>query len=40
MHTLAIALQNRGVKLSIVDPRRIKQQVAAAYMDVKRRQAL
>ncbi|SPE37915.1 conserved exported hypothetical protein [Candidatus Sulfopaludibacter sp. SbA3] len=40
MRTLKIALQNRGVKLSIVDPERIKAQVTAQYLDVKRRQVL
>jgi uncharacterized protein (DUF58 family) len=40
MRTLKIALQNRGVKLSIVDPVRIKAQVTAQYLDVKRRQIL
>jgi hypothetical protein len=40
MQELRIALQNRGVKLSVVEPARIKQQVANAYLDVKRRQAL
>jgi len=40
MRRLAIALGNRGVKLSIVDAERIKAQVTAAYLDVKRRQAL
>jgi uncharacterized protein (DUF58 family) len=40
MRTLQIALQNRGVKLSIVDPERIKAQVTAQYLDVKRRQIL
>jgi uncharacterized protein (DUF58 family) len=40
MRTLEIALHNRGVKLSIVNPDRIKQQVTSEYLDVKRRQAL
>jgi uncharacterized protein (DUF58 family) len=40
MRTLKIALQNRGVKLSIVDPERIKAQVTSQYLDVKRRQVL
>ncbi|HEV2447586.1 MAG TPA: DUF58 domain-containing protein, partial [Candidatus Sulfopaludibacter sp.] len=40
MRRLQIALQNRGVKLAIVDPRRIKLEVASQYLDVKRRQAL
>jgi hypothetical protein len=34
------ALQNRGVRLSLLDPGQAKQQVAAAYLDVKRRQLL
>ncbi len=40
MRTLKIALQNRGVKLSIVNSDRIKAQVTAQYLDVKRRQIL
>ncbi len=40
MRTLQFALQNRGVKLTVVSPERIKAQVAAQYLDVKRRQAL
>jgi hypothetical protein len=40
MRTLEIALQNRGVKLTIVNPERIKAQVTSEYLDVKRRQAL
>jgi uncharacterized protein (DUF58 family) len=40
MRTLEIGLQNRGVKLTIVNPERIKAQVASQYLDVKRRQAL
>jgi uncharacterized protein (DUF58 family) len=40
MRTLAIALQNRGVKLTVTDPERIKMQVAAGYLEVKRRQIL
>ena len=40
MRTLEIALQNRGVKLTVTDPGRIKMQVASEYLDVKRRQAL
>lgn len=35
-----LALQNRGVRLSMLDPERAKQQIAAAYLDVKRRQLL
>jgi uncharacterized protein (DUF58 family) len=40
MRALALALANRGVRLSVVDPGRIKQQVTAGYLDVKRRQVL
>lgn len=40
MRRLKIALQNRGVKLTVVDPARIKIEVTAQYLDVKRRQAL
>jgi len=40
MRALQIALQNRGVKLTITDAARIKMQVTAGYLDVKRRQAL
>jgi uncharacterized protein (DUF58 family) len=37
---LKIALQNRGIKLTEVDPSRIKMQVTSQYLDVKRRQIL
>jgi uncharacterized protein (DUF58 family) len=40
MRKLQIGLEQRGVKLSLVAPDRIKTQVTAAYLDVKRRQAL
>jgi uncharacterized protein (DUF58 family) len=40
MRALTLALANRGVRLSVVDPGRIKQQAAAGYLDVKRRQVL
>ena len=40
MRKLQISLQHRGVKLSLVTGDRIKAQVTAAYLDVKRRQAL
>jgi uncharacterized protein (DUF58 family) len=40
MRTLQMALQNRGVKLALTDPDRIKMQVTAGYLDVKRRQTL
>jgi uncharacterized protein (DUF58 family) len=40
MRRLQIALQNRGVRLSFVDPERIKAQVTSGYLEVKRRQVL
>ena len=40
MRTLKIALQNRGVKLTLVTPDRIQAQVTAQYLEVKRRQVL
>jgi uncharacterized protein (DUF58 family) len=40
LRQLALALSNRGVRLSVVDPRRIKAQVTAEYLEVKRRQVL
>jgi uncharacterized protein (DUF58 family) len=40
MRMLGIALQNRGVRLTVVSPERIKEQVTAQYLEVKRRQAL
>jgi uncharacterized protein (DUF58 family) len=40
MRALQIALENRGVKLTVTDAQRIKTQVASGYLDVKRRQAL
>jgi len=40
LRKLKIALQNRGIKLTVVDPARIKMQVTSQYLDVKRRQAL
>jgi len=40
MRALQIALQNRVVKLTVTDPERIKMQVTAGYLDVKRRQIL
>jgi uncharacterized protein (DUF58 family) len=40
MRTLEIALRNRGVRLTVVNPARIKEQVAAQYLEVKRRQVL
>jgi uncharacterized protein (DUF58 family) len=40
MHELQIALRNRGVRLSVVDPQNIKSQAGAAYLEIKRRQLL
>lgn len=40
MRKLEIALGDRGVKLTVTDPDRIKLQVASSYLDVKRRQIL
>jgi hypothetical protein len=40
MRKLQIGLQNLGVRLSFVDPERIRTQVSTAYLEVKRRQAL
>ena len=40
MRELQLELQNRGVKLTLVDPERIRTQVTMQYLDVKRRQAL
>lgn len=40
MRKLQIGLQNLGVRLSFVDPERIRTQVSNAYLEVKRRQAL
>ncbi len=40
MRELKIALQNRGVRMQVVDSERIKAQVTSQYLDVKRRQAL
>jgi uncharacterized protein (DUF58 family) len=40
LRQLSLALSNRGVRLSVVDPRRIKTQVTAEYLEVKRRQVL
>lgn len=40
MRRLKIALQNRGVKLAVVDAERIKLEVTSQYLDVKRRQVL
>jgi uncharacterized protein (DUF58 family) len=40
MRRLTLALANRGVRLSLVEPGRIKQEVTAGYLEVKRRQML
>lgn len=40
MRRLQIALQNRGVRLSMLDPEHAEEQIAATYLDVKRRQLL
>jgi len=40
MREVQLALENKGVKLALVDPARIKQRVTAQYLEVKRRQAL
>ncbi|MEI9970966.1 MAG: hypothetical protein WDO73_02335 [Ignavibacteriota bacterium] len=40
LRQLALSLSNRGVRLSVVDPRRIKTQVTSEYLEVKRRQVL
>jgi uncharacterized protein (DUF58 family) len=40
MRELKAGLHNHGVRLSLVDPARIKAQVTAEYLEVKRRQVL
>jgi uncharacterized protein (DUF58 family) len=40
MRKLRLALQNRGIRLTVVDPARIKTQVTSQYLEVKRRQIL
>jgi uncharacterized protein (DUF58 family) len=40
LRQLGLTLSNRGVRLSVVDPRRIKTQVTSEYLEVKRRQVL
>ena len=40
LRQLSLALSNRGVRLSVVDPRRMKTQVTSEYLEVKRRQVL
>ena len=40
MRTLQLALQNRGIRLYMVQPARIKSEVTSEYLEVKRRQLL
>ena len=40
LRQLALTLSNRGVRLTVVDPLRIKTQVTSEYLEVKRRQVL
>jgi uncharacterized protein (DUF58 family) len=40
MRQLQMALLNRGVRMAFVDPARARLQIAAGYLEVKRRQAL
>ena len=40
MRTLQLALQNRGVRLYMVQPGRMKSEVTSEYLEVKRRQLL
>jgi uncharacterized protein (DUF58 family) len=40
MRTLQLALQNRGIRLHMVEPGRIKSEVTSEYLEVKRRQLL
>jgi uncharacterized protein (DUF58 family) len=40
MRQLQMALKNRGVRMAFVDPDHAKLQIAAGYLEVKRRQAL
>jgi uncharacterized protein (DUF58 family) len=40
LRKVQLALRSFGVKMTVVDPERIQSQVAAQYLDVKRRQAL
>jgi len=40
LRQLSLALSNRGVRLSVVDPARIKTQATSEYLEVKRRQVL
>jgi uncharacterized protein (DUF58 family) len=40
LRQLSLTLSNRGVRLTVVDPARIKTQVTSEYLEVKRRQVL
>jgi uncharacterized protein (DUF58 family) len=40
LRALQLSLANRGVRLAVTDPEEIKRQVAAGYLEVKRRQIL
>jgi len=40
LRQLALTLSNSGVRLTVVDPLRIKMQVTSEYLEVKRRQVL
>ena len=40
LRQLSLGLSNRGVRLTVVDPLRIKSQVTSEYLEVKRRQVL
>jgi len=40
MGALRLTLQNRGVKLTVVHPERIKSEITSQYLEVKRRQVL
>ena len=40
LRQLSLTLSNSGVRLSVVDPARIKTQVTSEYLEVKRRQVL
>lgn len=40
LRQLALTLSNRGVRLSVVDPQRLKTKVTSEYLEVKRRQML
>jgi hypothetical protein len=40
LRQLSLTLSSCGVRLTVVDPRRIKTQVTSEYLEVKRRQVL